>query len=152
MRIMKQGRLGKRHLRTDGFSLMEMLVSIAIIVLLMSAVFPFLFQAQKRFQGNVVVSEANQAARAGLEVMAQEIGQVQARLDVEAGESGLDPDSEQRDGPGIVACDIFSEHSSLRPMFFASPMNSFQHFRWSELLTQRAREHTPDCSARCCSA
>ena len=75
MRIMKQGRLGKRHLRTDGFSLMEMLVSIAIIVLLMSAVFPFLFQAQKRFQGNVVVSEANQAARAGLEVMTQEIGQ-----------------------------------------------------------------------------
>lgn len=75
MQIMKQVRLGKRHLRTDGFSLMEMLVSIAIIVLLMSAVFPFLFQAQKRFQGNVVVSEANQAARAGLEVMAQEIGQ-----------------------------------------------------------------------------
>lgn len=58
-----------------GFSLIEMLVSIAIIVLLMSAVFPFLFQAQKRFQGNVVVSEANQGARAGLEVMAQEIGQ-----------------------------------------------------------------------------
>lgn len=58
-----------------GFSLLEMLVSIAIIVLLMSAVFPFLFQAQKRFQGNVVVSESNQSARAALEVMSQEIGQ-----------------------------------------------------------------------------
>jgi prepilin-type N-terminal cleavage/methylation domain-containing protein len=58
-----------------GFSLLEMLVSIAIIVLLMSAVFPFLFQAQKRFQGNVVTSEANQSARAALEVMSQEIGQ-----------------------------------------------------------------------------
>jgi prepilin-type N-terminal cleavage/methylation domain-containing protein len=58
-----------------GFSLVEMLVSIVIIVLLMSAVFPFLFQAQRRFQGNVVVSEANQSARAALEVMSQEIGQ-----------------------------------------------------------------------------
>jgi len=52
-----------------------MLVSIAIILLLMSAVFPFIFQAQKRFQGNVVSSEANQAARAALEVISQEIGQ-----------------------------------------------------------------------------
>lgn len=58
-----------------GFSMLEMLVSITIIILLMSAVFPFLFQAQKRFQGNVVVSEANQSARAALEVMSQEIGQ-----------------------------------------------------------------------------
>jgi type II secretory pathway pseudopilin PulG len=58
-----------------GFSLIEMLVSIVIIILLMSAVFPFLIQAQKRFQGNVVSSEANQSARAALEVMTQEIGQ-----------------------------------------------------------------------------
>ena len=58
-----------------GFSMLEMLVSITIIILLMSAVFPFLFQAQKRFQGNVVVSESNQSARAALEVMSQEIGQ-----------------------------------------------------------------------------
>lgn len=68
----------RRARRTDsalGFSLLEMLVSIAIIMLLMSAVFPFLFQAQKRFQGNVVVSESNQSARAALEVMSQEIGQ-----------------------------------------------------------------------------
>ena len=39
----------------DGFSLIEMLVSVAIIGLLMSAVFPFLFQSQKRYQGQVVV-------------------------------------------------------------------------------------------------
>ncbi len=58
-----------------GFSLLEMLVSVAIILLLMSAVFPFIFQVQKRFQGNQVVSESNQSARAALEVMSQEIGQ-----------------------------------------------------------------------------
>src|SRR5574337_551478 len=60
---------------TSGFSLLEMLVSVAIITLLMSAVFGFMYQAQKRFQGNVVVSESNQSARAALEVMTQEIGQ-----------------------------------------------------------------------------
>ena len=58
-----------------AFSLIELMISVAIIVLLMSAVFPFLFQAQKRYQGNQVVSEANQGARAALEVMSQEIGQ-----------------------------------------------------------------------------
>lgn len=59
----------------DGFSLIEMLVSVVIIVLLMSAVFPFLFQSQKRYQGQAVAAEANQSARAALEVMTQEIGQ-----------------------------------------------------------------------------
>jgi hypothetical protein len=48
---------------------------VTIITLLMSAVFSFMYQAQKRFQGNVVVSESNQSARAALEVLTQEIGQ-----------------------------------------------------------------------------
>jgi prepilin-type N-terminal cleavage/methylation domain-containing protein len=71
---MKRG----QNLRRDfpaGFSLVELLVSVAIIVLLMSAVFPFLFQSQKKYQTNQVVSEANQSARAAMEVMTQEIGQ-----------------------------------------------------------------------------
>lgn len=59
----------------SGFSLIEMMVSVAIIVLLMSAVFPFLFQSQKKYQNNQVVSESNQSARAAMEVMTQEIGQ-----------------------------------------------------------------------------
>ncbi len=58
-----------------GFSLVELLVSVAIIVLLMSAVFPFLFQSQIKYQNNQVASEANQSARAAMEVMSQEIGQ-----------------------------------------------------------------------------
>jgi prepilin-type N-terminal cleavage/methylation domain-containing protein len=65
----------KRWKGARGFSLLEMLVAVTILILLMAAVFPFLIQAQKRFQGNVVVSEANQSARAGLEVMTQEVGQ-----------------------------------------------------------------------------
>jgi prepilin-type N-terminal cleavage/methylation domain-containing protein len=75
MPVSKISRQPKGKGSAPGFSLLEMLVSIVIIVLLMSAVFPFLFQAQKRFQGNVVASEANQSARAALEVMSQEIGQ-----------------------------------------------------------------------------
>jgi prepilin-type N-terminal cleavage/methylation domain-containing protein len=75
---MERSRTSRRNLRRDfaaGFSLVELLVSVAIIVLLMSAVFPFLFQSQKKYQSNQVVSEANQSARAAMEVMTQEIGQ-----------------------------------------------------------------------------
>jgi prepilin-type N-terminal cleavage/methylation domain-containing protein len=58
-----------------GFSLLEMAASVVIITLLMSAIFSFMLQAQKKFQGNSVTAEANHSARAALEVMTQEIGQ-----------------------------------------------------------------------------
>jgi type II secretory pathway pseudopilin PulG len=61
--------------KTMGFSLLELLFSVTLIGLLMSAVFAFICQSQKRFQGNAVVTESNQTARAALEVMSQEIGQ-----------------------------------------------------------------------------
>ncbi len=60
---------------TAGFSMGELLVSVMIITLLMSAVFAFIFQTQKRFQSNVVISESNQSARAAMEILTQEIGQ-----------------------------------------------------------------------------
>ena len=59
----------------SGFSLLELLTSVAIITLLMGAVFSFMFQAQKRLQGSLVVSESNQTARAAMELMTQEVGQ-----------------------------------------------------------------------------
>lgn len=58
-----------------GFSLLEMLASVVIITLLMSAVFSFMVQAQKKFQGNTVTAESGQDARAALEILAQDIGQ-----------------------------------------------------------------------------
>jgi prepilin-type N-terminal cleavage/methylation domain-containing protein len=61
--------------RDDGFSLIELLVSVLIITVLMGAIFSFMGQSQKRYQGNSVLTESNQSARAALEVMAQEIGQ-----------------------------------------------------------------------------
>jgi uncharacterized protein (TIGR02599 family) len=60
---------------TLGFSLLEMLASVCIITLLMSAVFSFMAQAQKKFQGSTVTAEAGQSARAALEILTQEIGQ-----------------------------------------------------------------------------
>jgi prepilin-type N-terminal cleavage/methylation domain-containing protein len=70
---MSQPRDQNRNSR--GFSLLEMLVSVTIVTLLMSAIFPFLIQVQKRHQGSSVIAEANQGTRAALEVMTQEIGQ-----------------------------------------------------------------------------
>ncbi|HLY59730.1 MAG TPA: type II secretion system protein [Terriglobia bacterium] len=71
----RESRIARRQSNQGGFSLLEMMVSVLIILLLMSAIFPFILQSQKRFQGNEVVSESNQSARAALEVMSQEIGQ-----------------------------------------------------------------------------
>jgi type II secretory pathway pseudopilin PulG len=75
MHLPVKNRVPGRLLSTRGLSLIEMLVSVVIIMTLMAAVFPFIAQVQKRFQGNQVVSESNQSARAALEVMSQEIGQ-----------------------------------------------------------------------------
>jgi len=58
-----------------GFSLLELAASLAIISLLMTAMFTFMATAQKRQQSNSVMAGSNQTARAALEVMTQEIGQ-----------------------------------------------------------------------------
>ncbi len=58
-----------------GFSLLELMTSVAIITILMAAVFTFIFQTQKRFQSSQVISESSQAARAAMELLTQEIGQ-----------------------------------------------------------------------------
>ncbi len=75
MLSMKRGLARARTDSAGGFSLLETLVAVAIIVLLMSAVFPFLAESEKRFQGNEASSEASESARAAMEVMTQEIGQ-----------------------------------------------------------------------------
>jgi prepilin-type N-terminal cleavage/methylation domain-containing protein len=59
----------------SGFSLLELMASVVIIGIVMGGVFTFLYQSQRRFQGNTVITQSNQAARAGLEVMTQEIGE-----------------------------------------------------------------------------
>lgn len=40
-----------------GFSLLELLVSVVLIMVLMGAVFGFMYQSQKRFQGNAVAAD-----------------------------------------------------------------------------------------------
>lgn len=58
-----------------GFSILELMASIAILTLILGAVFTLMVQSQKRFQGNTVIIQSNQAARSALEMMSQEIGQ-----------------------------------------------------------------------------
>ncbi len=60
---------------TAGFTLTELLPSMAILSLLMAAILGFMTQVQKRSQGSQVSSEASQSARGALEVLTQDIGQ-----------------------------------------------------------------------------
>ena len=94
-----------------GFSLIEMLVSVAIIVLLMSAVFPFLFQSQKRYQGNAVIAEANQSARAALEVLTQEIGQAGFNPNFTANKTS----SAEVDSSSSAQCVTLSDINQINP-------------------------------------
>jgi len=96
---------------TAGFSLIELMASVAIISILMSAVFSFMVQAQRRFQGNQVDTESNQSARAAMELMTQEIGQ-----------AGYNPDfSPNKTIPGGAAasaspqCITLSDISQINP-------------------------------------
>lgn len=59
----------------EGFSLVEVLVSVIIITILMSAVFQFLRFNQQRYRGDQLLAERNQGARSALELMTQELQQ-----------------------------------------------------------------------------
>ncbi len=58
-----------------GFSLVELLPSIAILSLLMGALLGFLTQIQKKSQAMQVTSESSSGARAALEILSGDIGQ-----------------------------------------------------------------------------
>jgi prepilin-type N-terminal cleavage/methylation domain-containing protein len=57
----------KKHMRQDGFSLLEMMVSVAIFVVISGAVFELLMASQKRQQTESVVLDSFQEARLGLD-------------------------------------------------------------------------------------
>jgi len=59
----------------EGFSLIEVLVSVIIITVLMSAVFQFLRFNQQRYRGDQLLAERNQGARSALELMTLELQQ-----------------------------------------------------------------------------
>ncbi|MBI4165522.1 MAG: prepilin-type N-terminal cleavage/methylation domain-containing protein [Acidobacteria bacterium] len=66
------------HLKShaaQGFSLLEVLVSVMIITVLMAAVFQFLRFNQQRYRGDQLLAERNQGARSALELMTMELQQ-----------------------------------------------------------------------------
>jgi prepilin-type N-terminal cleavage/methylation domain-containing protein len=58
-----------------GFSLLELLVSVAIITLLMAIVFQFLSINQQRYRSQQLLAEVTQGGRGAFEVMTQELNQ-----------------------------------------------------------------------------
>ncbi len=67
-------RLWLIHIST-GFSLLELLVSVAIISLLMAIVFQFLSINQQRYRSQQLLAEVSQGGRSAFEVIAQELNQ-----------------------------------------------------------------------------
>ncbi|MBZ5563302.1 MAG: prepilin-type N-terminal cleavage/methylation domain-containing protein [Acidobacteriia bacterium] len=65
----------RRRNGAEGFSLAEMLVSIAIITVLMAIVFQFLQANQNRYRSNQLLGEINQGGRSAFEVLSQELNQ-----------------------------------------------------------------------------
>ena len=65
----------RRSSAAHGFSLLEVLVSVMIITVLMSAVFQFMRFNQQRYRGDQLLAERNQGARSALELMTQELQQ-----------------------------------------------------------------------------
>jgi len=63
------------HARTSGFSLLELLVSVAILTLLMAIVFQFMSTNQKRYRSQQLLAEVSQGGRSAFEVMTQELNQ-----------------------------------------------------------------------------
>jgi type II secretory pathway pseudopilin PulG len=102
-------------LSAAGFSLLEMLASVVIMLVLLGAVFAFLFQVQKKMQGSQVVSESNQTARAAMELMTQEIGQAGFNPQF-ANTKTFDPGGGNYNGPNAaVQCITLSDIKGINP-------------------------------------
>ena len=102
-------------LSAAGFSLLEMLASVAIMVVLLGGVFAFLFQVQKKMQGSEVVSESNQTARAAMELMTQEIGQAGFNPQFPNTKT-VDPTGGNYNGPNAgVQCITVSDIKGINP-------------------------------------
>jgi prepilin-type N-terminal cleavage/methylation domain-containing protein len=61
--------------REPGFSLLELLVSVAILTLLMGVVFQFISTNQRRYRSQQLLAEVSQGGRSAFEVMGQELNQ-----------------------------------------------------------------------------
>lgn len=105
----------RRESAARGFSILEMLASVTITLLLLGAVFGFVFQTQKKLQGGLVTSESNQTARAAMELMTQEIGQAGFNPQF-ANTKTFDPSGGNYPGPNAgVQCITLSDIKGINP-------------------------------------
>src|SRR5260370_18265351 len=65
----------RRQKKHSGFSLLELLVSVAVMLIIMGAALAFLAKDEQVYQGTRVVANLHQGVRSALELASQEIGQ-----------------------------------------------------------------------------
>ena len=61
--------------KSRGFSLVELTMSLAVFLLLVSSVFTVLGKYQKSYQGEQVAADLHQGVRSAMELISQEVGQ-----------------------------------------------------------------------------
>jgi len=61
--------------RREGFSLIELLVSVSIITILMAMVFQFMTINQRRYRSQQLLAEVHQGSRSAFEIISQELNQ-----------------------------------------------------------------------------
>ncbi len=71
----RKSNLESRNSKQAGFSIIELLVSVAIITLLMAAFFQFVSATQRQHRGNQLLAEIYQGGRSALEAITQETQQ-----------------------------------------------------------------------------
>jgi len=95
----------QREKRDTGFSLLELLISLAVFLVISGATIGSLGYFQKNYRGSEIRSALEQKVRAALELMAQEISQ-----------AGLQPSGVDTDGLGVPLATVAASACSGTPL------------------------------------
>lgn len=100
-----------------GFTLLELLVSVAIITVLMAIVFQFMDMNQKRHRSQQLMAEVTQGGRSAFEVMTQELNQAGYNPPFRASKS-VGGSSTVNPGTGLVAFPVSAATSPATKSVF----------------------------------
>lgn len=95
---------GGRKRRKDGFTLLELMMAVALFLLLAAPILSSLASSQKTYRGSEIRVSLEQKMRAGMELMAQEVTQ-----------AGLQPAGVDTDGLGLPLTTVVAGTCSGSP-------------------------------------